>query len=90
MNEMNDEVKPYTVAQLVMIGDHIHNCKTAFIFVDNPIGEEHNVLITTKGDYSDLVALLVEVMLREGNIASIVKDACINYDYQMMQKEINN
>ena len=45
MNEMNDEVKPYTVAQLVMIGDHIHNCKTAFIFVDNPIGEEHNVLI---------------------------------------------
>jgi hypothetical protein len=86
----NEEVKPYTIEQLVMIGDHIHTCKTAIIFVDNPNGEEHNVLITTKGRYDELVGVLVEVMMRESQIASMVKDACINYDYNIMQKEINN
>jgi len=85
-----DQIKPYTVEQLVMIGDHIHSCKTAIIFVDNPNGDEHNVLITTKGEYSQLVGVLVEVMMRETQIASMIKDACINYDFQMMQKEINN
>jgi hypothetical protein len=73
-----------------MIGDHIHTCKTAIIFVDNPNGEEHNVLITTKGRYDELLGVLVEVMMRENQIASLVKDACINYDYNIMQKEINN
>jgi hypothetical protein len=86
----NEEVKPYTLEQLVMIGDHIHTCKTAIIFVDNPNGEEHNVLITTKGKYDELVSVLVEVMMRENQIASMIKDACINYDYNMMQREINN
>jgi hypothetical protein len=88
---MKEEKKEnYTVEELVKIGDHIHNCTTAFIIADIDQKGEHNVLITAKGKRDEIAVMLLETMMKDQRVAEIIELAFANYLIKTQEQQNNN
>ena len=88
--ENKNEKDTYSIEELVKIGDHIHNCTTAFIIADIVEGEGHNLLITAKGRRDDIVLMMIETMMKDRRVAEIVEISFANYVIKMQEQQTNN
>ena len=85
-----NEKETYSIEELVKIGDHIHNCTTAFILADVEENDGHNVLITAKGTTNNIVNMLIETMMKDKRVAELIELSFINYAVKMQEQEANN
>ena len=88
--ENKNEKDTYSIDELVKIGDHIHNCTTAFIIADINEGDGHNVLITAKGKRDDIVVMLIETMMKDQRVAELIELSFANYVIKMQEQQANN
>lgn len=79
MKEKEEEVPNLTVPQLVVIGDAIHNSKTAIIIADNEDDKGHTTTVCVRGTKQNLIIMLYEVFKSNKDFEEVCATALINF-----------
>lgn len=86
----NVENEPkFTVEQLVLIGDAIHDSKTAIIIADNENNGSHSVTVCVRGIKHKLTEMLYEVFKSNADFENICSDALVSYKMDKLQKGLD-
>lgn len=86
----NVENEPkFTVKQLVLIGDAIHDSKTAIIIADNENNGSHSVTVCVRGIKRKLTEMLYEVFKSNADFKNICSDALVSYKMDKIQKSLD-
>jgi hypothetical protein len=90
MSQSEQKVPNFTVEQLVVIGDAIHNSKTAIILADNETPEGHNVTVCVRGTKEKLLSMMYYVLKMNPEFEDICSDALIRHKLESIQANFNN
>jgi hypothetical protein len=90
MRKIKKEVENFTIEQLVIIGDAIHNSKTAIILADNETPEGHNVTVCVRGTKEKLLSMMYHVLKTNPEFEDICSDALIRHKLESIQANFNN
>lgn len=68
------EGKGYTIQDLIEIGDHLHNSKTAIVICDvEKDGGKHETMLSLTGKRGDIIMMLINIL--EQDDAEALEDA---------------
>ncbi len=84
----NKTEETFTIPQLVLIGDAIHNSKTAIILADNEENGGHNVTICVRGDNKKLISMIYHVLKDNKELEGIVSSALIMLKMESFHNDI--
>ena len=92
-NEENNEgKKDYTIDEFHKIAEHIEKSQSAFIIADYKKSdeEEHEVLMTVKGQRGDVINMVIESMLKQPQMSELIQTACGLYVIEIQKRKQGN
>jgi hypothetical protein len=89
MSQNEQKVPNFTVEQLVIIGDAIHNSKTAIIIADNETAEGHNITVCVRGTKEVLVSMMYHVFKSNPEFEEVCSEALVSYKMEKIKDNIN-
>jgi hypothetical protein len=89
MSQNEQNVPNFTVEQLVIIGDAIHNSKTAIIIADNETPEGHNVTVCVRGTREKLVSMMYHVFKSNPEFEEVCSNALVSFKMEKIQDGID-
>lgn len=89
MSENVENEPKFTVEQLVLIGDAIHDSKTAIIIADNENNGSHSVTVCVRGIKHKLKEMLYEVFKSNADFENICSDALVSYKMDKIQQGLD-
>jgi hypothetical protein len=90
MSQNEQNVPNFTVEQLVIIGDAIHNSKTAVIIADNKTPEGHNITVCVRGEKEILVAMMYNVFKSNPEFEEVCSNALVSFKLEKINADFNN
>lgn len=91
--EKKQETGKFSIEEQVMLGDYIHDCKSAIIIIGKEFtdDEEGNLLAITRSDEADeLVDMLTQVMIGNKNLAILFKTALMRFELHQFVENIKD
>jgi hypothetical protein len=90
--EKKQETGKFSIEEQVMLGDYIHDCKSAIIIIAKEVtDDEGNLLAITRSDEADeLVDMLTQVMIGNKNLAILFKTALMRFELHQFVENIKD
>lgn len=87
-----EETAKFSIDEQVMLGDYIHDCKSAIIILAKEVtDDEGNLLAITRSDEADeLVDMLTQVMIGNKNLAILFKTALMRFELHQFVENIKD
>jgi hypothetical protein len=76
---MKDERDGYSINDLVAIGDHLHNSKTALVIADIPSadGKQHTTMGSAVGTHKDIVLMILAILEKNEQMEELITEAVL-------------
>lgn len=90
MDNKTNAKKKYSVEELVVIGDHIHNASCSFIMCVNDLDDTDNkksILFSSHGRKDDMVTMFVSVLEKNPKIENLMIEAIAMYNITKENKK---
>lgn len=76
---MKNERDGYSINDLVAIGDHLHNSKTALVIADIPSadGKQHTTMGSATGTHKDIVLMILAILEKNEQMEELITEAVL-------------
>jgi hypothetical protein len=85
--------KKYSVDELVLIGDHIHNSSASFVVCLNDLDDvdmKKSVFFSSHGYQDDIVTLFTQIIEKNPRIENLLIEAIATYNILNADKKIKD